>query len=537
MKNFLHKFLILLLISFLIIPLTHAQEEDEEVEDKLDAKDVIKIKNEKKLHKLDRYDTEIIKYTIELDDEVDYTVVINSVPDDILDITEGENEFSVHAKKVGSSKVTLMVKLEDEETSYSRELNFQVREEKGQIKFNQDTFYLVRDLSFVVDFEVTPKDLDLSRIVWESSVPSIATVENGKVFGHKLGQTTITASLDGHTETMQVYVTAPLQKIEFNPNNVSVNLNETVSIPDLIYVPYDTTSDKTATLHVEDENIAVIEEGVIRGLEVGTTNVIATVNGIRAHLEVEVIEKSIDGDTHTLLLENTGIDDEGFHLNVRDFSGLKKKEFDLYLPTQEILEYMENREFSRLLVHLDDELLSNNLRNLNRFSIDKDILLQLGAQKLEVVFTNLNNDALFKAYFSKRVKESVNLVFDFEKISVNDSLYSIVNNTHAFKLFIKEDVVDGFSFAISNRLLESEDDQYHFLYTLDKETLTDTEQKVKADEDGFVKFDLNNKENIISLSPIALVKHNFVIYTFIGIIVLISVGVLVNYSKRLRKKS
>ncbi len=531
MKKYLINFLLLLMMVFLMVPSVFAQDIEEEVVPE-EPEIVIEIKNEKKLHKLDLYDTEIIQFDVAL--EEDYSVSVVSAPDDILDITVGEKEFTVNAKKVGNTKVTLIVRLKDEDKSYTHEFNFQVQEEKGYLKFNQDSFYLIRGLTFVVDFEVEPKNLDLGRIVWSSSTPSVASVENGKVYGHKLGQTVISASLDGHTESMIVHVSAPLTKIEFNPSSVNLNLNETAKIPELIYVPYDTTSDKTATYHIVDESIVVIESGVLRGLKVGETQLEAEVAGIKTTLDIKVSEKVSNREAETYLLENTKNDDTGFYLQVRDFKPSNLKSFELVLPDQEILDYMENREHSTLWIQLPDELLKEDLSNLSSMLINKEILLQLGAQKLEVIFGDLNGKILYKFFINQRIKNDYNLSFNFRNIKLQDPLYQLVKNDRAFKLNFTEKPVDGMRVYINHKLFGSEVNQYHFIYGYNQDLIIDSEQKLMANDDGFIEFVPTHQENIVSLTPITNVNNTWIIVTFSMIIAMIVGFVLYKNIKRLR---
>ncbi|NLW14839.1 MAG: hypothetical protein GX038_01055, partial [Erysipelothrix sp.] len=201
-KVFVNLLIIMLLISG-NIPYINAQEVDPLVGE-LTSDDVITISNGKPIHKLKVHDTEIIKYTITLDKE--YEVLVELVPNNVIALIHENNELHITAKAAGDAKITILVKVNDEDVTYIKEIIFQVYEEKASINFNQKSFNLIRGLSFVVDFEVNPKDTDLSRIVWQSSNTAIATVEAGKVSGHKIGTTTISATLDGQTQSMEVNV-------------------------------------------------------------------------------------------------------------------------------------------------------------------------------------------------------------------------------------------------------------------------------------------------------------------------------------------
>ena len=528
MKKFLKKLLLITMISFLTVPFTYAQEEVEPLEDK----EVILINNDKRLRQMDVNDLEIIQFTIDLEQE--YKLHVEVTPKDVIEVTPGTNELSVYAKAVGNAKITILVMLED--VTDRKEINVKVNEQKGTLKFNQSVFYLVRNASFLVDYELEPKNIDSSRIVWESSDPSVASVENGTVYGRRLGKTTIYATLDGDTQSMEVIVSAPLEKLEFNSDSIRVNLNDKASIPDLIYVPYDTTTKKDPTYRIVDEEIAVIEDGMIRGIQIGKTQIEANINGVIAKLEINVVESSLASDSHTLLLENTLIDEDGFHLYVRNFKGLEKESFELYLPTNEILEYMSNREMSRLLIHLEDELLTKNLTNMKRMALDKEILLQLGAQKLEIVFLDSKETTLFKYFFDHRIQDNLDLSFNFSKIKDRDSLYKLVNNNYSYQLSFLFENDKPFIFSINQSVLESDKGQFHFHYYLENQKLVGDTQGIVMDEDHLVHFEIEHKDNVISLVPLVKQGNKSYIYWMSAIILVVLGGVVYQNRNKLLKR-
>lgn len=529
MKRKLSIFIIAALVSVLFFPNLIA-EEPETVEDK------IVVKNDKAVHQLNVHDTEIIQYTVETEEE-NYKVEVRVVPGGILDISEAKDKITVTAKAPGKATMTLLVMIDDKDVTISKEIQFVVSEPKGTLKFNQNEYKLQRGSQLTVDFEVQPKTLDLSRIVWASSEPSVASVENGLVKGHKLGKTVITATLDGIVHSMTVEVTAALQKIEFNPTSILVSLNDTQPIPDLIYVPYDTTANKDVSYEVVDPSIVVIENNQIRGLKVGSTEITAQVGNITTSLIVRVNEKGIANDAQTLLMRVDNEDDTGMYLSVRDFEELEENHFELYLPSSEILTYMQNREVTRLYIKLEDELLSQDLSNMVRFNIEKEIMLQLGAQKLEIHFTDMEGITQFKTRFETRKKEAFNLSFNFNKIRIDNPIYVEVNNEHSYQLVFEEDDLEGVIFSIHEDQMEGNNEQIYFHYDLLMKKLSEVETQIKSDDDGLVNFNLESKNNIISLTPIVQENYTTVIVMLSAVIVMIIGGVLFKYSKQLRNKN
>lgn len=534
MKKYFKNILIIALVATTLFPAASAVDETEPDDN------VIVLKNEKPVHNLKIHDTEIVQYMIDLEEGMvlgeDYKVAVHAAPEGIVEVVDEPNQLTVIAKKVGNAKVTIMVKITGENVSYTKELNFSVTQEKATLKFNQTSHELVRGTEFTVDFEVDPKTTDLSRIVWESSESAVATVVNGVVSGKKIGKTTIMATLDGTAKTMEVEVIAPLERLEFNASLLSVNLNATENIPDLIYVPYDTTVNRKANYKIEDETIAVIEDGAIRGLKTGETTLTATIGDITAELVVKVSEASIIGNAHTLLLAVVNQSDEGMNLEVRDFKGLEKDIFELFLPTDEILSYMENREYTRIYVKLDDELLKNNLNNMERMNLDKEILLQLGAQKLEIYFVNSKDEVQFVTYFDERIKQDFNLSFKLEKIPVEDPLYPKINNKHSFRLSFVEEELTGIRFGIVGSLLETHSEQIYFHYRAIDQFISEVETQVKTGEDGLLTLNIKDQINIISLTPISISNYNWIIIGLSLIVVAILASIVYKNRERLHFK-
>ena len=195
---------------------------------------------------------------------------------------------------------------------------------------------------------------------------------------------------------------------------------------------------------------------------------------------------------------------------------------------------MENREHSTLWIQLPDELLKEDLSNLSSMLINKEILLQLGAQKLEVIFGDLNGKILYKFFINQRIKNDYNLSFNFRNIKLQDPLYQLVKNDRAFKLNFTEKPVDGMRVYINHKLFGSEVNQYHFIYGYNQDLIIDSEQKLMANDDGFIEFVPTHQENIVSLTPITNVNNTWIIVTFSMIIAMIVGFVLYKNIKRLR---
>lgn len=64
-------------------------------------------------------------------------------------------------------------------------------------------------------------------IAWESVDPDIATVDqDGRVFGEAPGRTQIRASADGHTSSVRLDVTEPVEQVKISPSSLSLELDQ-----------------------------------------------------------------------------------------------------------------------------------------------------------------------------------------------------------------------------------------------------------------------------------------------------------------------
>ncbi|MGP1461438.1 MAG: Ig-like domain-containing protein [Bacteroides sp.] len=143
-----------------------------------------------------------------------------------------------------------------------------------------------------VHLRVIPANADISRLEWKSNDETKVTVKNGTIRGEKLGATTLTVSdpLSGRTVTFPVEVVA-----ENNPNNPDPNKPalEEFFAPDnnpvgvlvggITYVHLKTKPEGADTSGMtwvsEDTSTAEVENGVLKGIKVGSTNVTVSKNG------------------------------------------------------------------------------------------------------------------------------------------------------------------------------------------------------------------------------------------------------------------
>ena len=152
--------------------------------------------------------------------------------------------------------------------------------------------------SKVLDVLITPILATYKDLIYKSDDESIVKVVGGVVTGISEGTTTIQAtSLNGKTIKFYIVVTKKeeVKTKEFKDIIVSIGLNEFLGL----------SSDelKEYSFQIEDPSIALITNGTIYGMSVGTTNVSVTKNGIDV-TTFKVTVNKLSGCKNTLAFNN-----------------------------------------------------------------------------------------------------------------------------------------------------------------------------------------------------------------------------------------
>lgn len=118
--------------------------------------------------------------------------------------------------------------------------------------------------SKTVSYTIAPSNATVKTATWTSSDPSIATVENGVIYGVSQGTCIITVtSIDGgFKDTINVAVTAiPVSSIEINPASANMIVGDQIAVNATVY-PVNAT-DKDIKWEILDSNGQYPLDGVI----------------------------------------------------------------------------------------------------------------------------------------------------------------------------------------------------------------------------------------------------------------------------------
>lgn len=132
--------------------------------------------------------------------------------------------------------------------------------------------------TFTLTATVSPSNAKNKNVTWVSSNEDIASVDsNGKVTAVKEGTATITVSTNDQSKTAKCTVTVGntlATKISTKYSEYSVGKDSYLAIsPDIEPA---TTTNKDFDITVRDETVATVENGKIKGVSVGTTEVTLT---------------------------------------------------------------------------------------------------------------------------------------------------------------------------------------------------------------------------------------------------------------------
>ena len=140
--------------------------------------------------------------------------------------------------------------------------------------------------SFTATPETFPENAN-QGIVWESSDPSIVSVEDGVLTAHAVGEATITASCDSVSDQMNVVVYAPVESFELSETELWVVSKETAQLDIRDMQPANATA--SFAWESSDASVLTVSGGTITALKPGDATVTVTSdNGVERSCLVHV---------------------------------------------------------------------------------------------------------------------------------------------------------------------------------------------------------------------------------------------------------
>ena len=145
-------------------------------------------------------------------------------------------------------------------------------------------------LEIGTSFTVTPVTFPENAsqgIVWQSSNPSVVSVENGVLTAHAVGEAIITASCDDVSDRMNVVVYAPVESFELSETELWVVSKQSAQLEICDIEPVGATA--SFTWGSSDTSVLTVDDGTISALKPGEATVTVTSdNGIERSCLVHV---------------------------------------------------------------------------------------------------------------------------------------------------------------------------------------------------------------------------------------------------------
>ncbi len=168
------------------------------------------------------------------------------------------------------------------------------------ISLDKSTLQLTEEETYNLTATVTPEDATDKTVIWTSSNPNIASVDDtGKVTAIAKGEATIIASCGSHTAECVVTVVAkviPVASISLDKETAEIKVEENFTL--IATVLPENATDKSVTWTSSDPSIAVVDEnGNVTGIAKGTASITASCGDLSDSCVVTVLPITVTSIT------------------------------------------------------------------------------------------------------------------------------------------------------------------------------------------------------------------------------------------------
>lgn len=211
----------------------------------------------------------------------------------------------ITAVKGGTATITVKSK----ENNKTATCKVTVREPVTGVTLSKTEATLFVSSKLTLKATVAPEDAYNKKLTWSTSDKAVATVSSsGVVTATGSGKATITVKTSdgGFKATCEVTVNRKAEKVELSETSIVINKGEAFTLVESV-LPYDCYN-KNVTWKSSDENIAVVNNGTVSGINVGKAVITVTTEdgGFTAECAVQVNEPvtSIKLSKNELTLHN-----------------------------------------------------------------------------------------------------------------------------------------------------------------------------------------------------------------------------------------
>lgn len=168
------------------------------------------------------------------------------------------------------------------------------------VGLNKTSVELEIDETYKIKATVLPSNATNVSLSWQSSAPTVATVNLGVITAKAEGTANITVSAGEKIATCTVKVrakgeaptTVHVQSVTLNAGSLSLQVDGTATLT--ATVKPDNAVDKTVDWESSNENIATVVDGKVTAKAAGTATITATADGKSATCSVTVVAKGVE---------------------------------------------------------------------------------------------------------------------------------------------------------------------------------------------------------------------------------------------------
>ncbi len=173
-----------------------------------------------------------------------------------------------------SGKAVITVKTND--GGFTDSCTVTCLQQPTSVKLSESAVTVNTGKQHTLTWAVLPDDSFNKEITWASSDESIATVDNGVITAINPGKVTITVkTVEGEkSATCEVTVHEPVQRIELDKDDITLNKGENLQLNAAIYPS--NASNPNVTWQTSDETVATVSDGLVSAKGKGTAYITVT---------------------------------------------------------------------------------------------------------------------------------------------------------------------------------------------------------------------------------------------------------------------
>lgn len=189
-----------------------------------------------------------------------------------------DSEGNVTGINIGKARISLVVYTENSAKGMVCEVEINNPIQRVELNKTRLTNIVAGNMYRLEASHYPANPTDSTVRTWTSSNEKVATVDrDGWVKFIGPGEANITVTVAGVSASCYVSVVAGLEKIEINPREVSLNVDNKYQL-ELVDYPENSAWDKTVTWYSSDENIATVDRnGLVTAKSLGRTTIVAQI--------------------------------------------------------------------------------------------------------------------------------------------------------------------------------------------------------------------------------------------------------------------